>query len=87
MASQYQHRQFFRRVPNALPAWHFETRDAELGVDLEGLTETQVELIFEAFTVLPEEQQADFQGINALANDGGGIDALHNEAAPVAFRT
>lgn len=84
MASQYQHRQFFRRVPNALLARYFETRDVELDVDFGELTKTQVEPIFEAFTALPKKQQAamevDFQDINALANDGG-IDALNNEAA------
>lgn len=84
MASQYQHRQFFRRVPNALLARYFEAREVDLGVDFGHMTETQVEPIFEAFTTLPVEQQADmevdFQDINALANDGG-IDALNNEAA------
>jgi hypothetical protein len=83
MASQYHHRQFFRRVPNALLARYFDARDVALGVDFEKLTETQVDPIFEAFTTLPEEQQADmevdFQDINALATDGG-IEALRNEA-------
>jgi hypothetical protein len=84
MVSQYQHRQFFRRVPNALLAGYFETRDIDLGVDFGKLKETEVEPIFQAFTVLPEERQAvmevDFQDINALASDGG-IEALRNEAA------
>jgi hypothetical protein len=79
MASQYQHRQFFRRVPNALLAQYFEARVAGLGVELGKLKETEVEPIFEAFTALPEDQQADmeidFQDINALASDGS------NEAA------
>lgn len=84
MSSQNQHRQFFRRVPNEFLAQYFEMMGAELGVNFEDLTETQVEPIFESFTTLPEEHQAamevDFQNINALANDGG-IDALCNEAA------
>ncbi len=84
MASQYQHRQFFRRVPNALLARYFEAREVALDVDFGDLTETQVEPIFEAFTTLPVDQQADmevdFQDINALATDGG-IEALRNEAA------
>jgi len=84
MAGQYQHRQFFRRVPNALLAKYFETRGVDLGVDFEKLTETDVEPIFQEFAALSEEQKAnlevDFQDINALANDGG-IDALRNEAA------
>lgn len=58
MASQYQHPQFFRRVPNALLALYFETMDAALSVDFGKLTETEVEPVFEAFTALPEEQQA-----------------------------
>jgi len=83
MATQYQHRQFFRRVPNALLAEYFEARAVDLNVPFDDLNETQVDPIFEAFTALPEEQQAtmevDFQDINALATDGG-IDALLNEA-------
>ena len=43
MASQYQHRQFFRRVPNTLLAQYFKTRDIDLGVDFEKLTETKLE--------------------------------------------
>ena len=82
MASQYQHRQFFRRVPNALLARYFEARDVDLGVEFGDLTETQVEPVFEVFTALPVEQQAnmevDFQDINALATDGD-IEALRNE--------
>jgi len=35
MASQYQHRQFFRRVPNGLLARCFEARDVGLGVDFD----------------------------------------------------
>lgn len=84
MASQYQHRQFFRRVPNALLARYFEASDVDLGVDFKDLTETQVEPIFVAFTALPEEKQAemevDFQDINALASEGG-VEVLLNEAA------
>jgi hypothetical protein len=83
MASQYQHRQFFRRVPNQFLSAYFKSRDTDLGVDFAKLTETEVEPIFGAFTALPEEQQAaievGFQNINALASDAG-IEALCNEA-------
>lgn len=83
MATQYQHRQFFRRVPNDLLSAYFSSRGTDLGVDFSKLTETEVEPVFVAFTALPEEQQAtmevDFQDINALASDAG-IDALLNEA-------
>ncbi len=84
MAGQYQHRQFFRRVPYKLLAQYFESRNTDLSVDFEKLRKTEVEPVFEAFTALPEEEQAamevNFQDINALANEGG-IDALRNEAA------
>jgi hypothetical protein len=83
MAGQYQHRQFFRRVPNKLLSAYFETRNIVLVEDFTKLRETEVEPIFSAFTTLPEEQQAtievDFQDINALASDAG-IEALRNEA-------
>ena len=83
MASQYQHRQFFRRMPNALLARYFEATDTDLKLDFGKLRETEVEPIFQAFTALPEDQQAvmevDFQDINALACDSG-IGALRNEA-------
>ena len=83
MASQYQHRQFLRRVPNALLARYFESKESDLGLDFGKLKESEVELIFLAFTALPEEQQAamevDFQDINALASDAG-MGTLLNEA-------
>jgi hypothetical protein len=47
MASQYQHRQFFRPVPNRLLADYFESRDTDLGVDFGQLKETEIEPIFE----------------------------------------
>lgn len=84
MASQYQHRQFFRRVPNLLLADYFKARDIRLGVEFEKLKETEVAPIFEAFIALSEELlaiiEADFQQVNALAC-AGGVEALHNEAA------
>ena len=83
MASQYQHRQFFRRTPNELLARYFETRNVSLEVDLTKIKETDVEPLFKSFTSLPEDLQAkmevNFQDINALACDGG-IGALLNEA-------
>ena len=83
MASQYQHRQFFRRVPNLLLAKYFEAKGIPLDVDFGKLKETEVEPIFAAFTALPEDTQSavevDFQDINALASEGG-ISALLNQA-------
>ena len=80
---QYQHRQFFRRVPNKYLAEYFEQKGVDLGVDFKKLKESEVEPIFKAFITLDEDEQAsiemDFQDINALASDSG-IDALRNEA-------
>ena len=79
MAGQYQHRQFFRRVPNTLLALYFDSKNADIGVDFGKLMGKEVEPVFHAFTALSEEQQAamevDFQDINALASEGG-IEAL-----------
>ncbi len=47
MASQYQHRQFFRRVPNVLLARYFKSRELDLELDFVKLKETEVEPIFE----------------------------------------
>lgn len=40
MANQYQHRQFFRRVPNEQLARYSEARDTDSRVDFASLTET-----------------------------------------------
>lgn len=84
MSSQYQHRQFFRWVPNALLRKYFEAKGIDLDMEYEKLREADVEPIFSAFIALPETQQSnmemDFQAINALASDGG-TGTLLNEAA------
>ena len=49
MASQYSHLQFFRKVPKALLAHYFSSRDALLDVDLTKLKETDVESVLAAF--------------------------------------
>lgn len=84
MAGQYSHRQFFRRVPNELLARYFTTKEVSLGLDVAELDDAKgVESIFDAFTNLPEDQQAvmevDFQDIDAMACEGG-IGALLDEA-------
>jgi hypothetical protein len=53
------HRQFFRRVPNELLARYFLAKEVSLGLDLAELDDAKgVESIFDAFTDLPEDQQA-----------------------------
>ncbi len=83
MAGQYSHKQFFRHIPNFQLDNYFTSKNIDLGVNLKELKEKDVESIFQAFTALPEEQQAsieaEFQDIDALACEGG-ITALIDEA-------
>ena len=84
MARQYSHRQFFRHVPNALLARYFhEKRKVLKEIAFDQFKETEVEPIFQAFTALPPEQQAEieaeFQEIDGMACPGG-VMALTDEA-------
>ncbi len=83
MAGQYSHKHFFRHVPNHKLAEYFSVKAIELGTDLSELKEKEVDAIFNAFTALPEEQQAtieaEFQDIHSMACEGG-ITALIDEA-------
>lgn len=80
---QYSHLQFFRHTPNAQLAAYFSFKGVDLGVDWDKLKEKETEAILKAFTLLPDEQQAEieaeFQDVNALACEGG-IAALIDEA-------
>lgn len=84
MTSQYSHLQFFRRVPNALLALYFESRDAVLSVDFPELKEGDVDPILHSFLELPDDRQAEieaeFQDVHALACEGG-VGALVDEAS------
>ena len=86
MAAQYSHMQFFRHVPNAQLAAYFESKDIDLGINFteeRGKKKKKKEEIFQAFTALPEDQQAnieaEFQDVNAMACEGG-VAALIDEA-------
>ncbi len=86
MAPQYSHMQFFRHVPNAQLAAYFESKDIDLGINFteeKGKKKKKKEEIFQAFTALPEDQQAnieaEFQDVNAMACEGG-VAALIDEA-------
>lgn len=80
---QYSHLQFFRQTPNTQLAAYFSSKSIDLGIDLIKLKKKDTEAILQAFTQLPDEQQAEieaeFQDINALACEGG-IAALIDEA-------
>ena len=86
MAAQYSHMQFFRHVPNAQLAAYFESKDIDLGINFteeRGKKKKKKEEIFQAFTALPKDQQAnieaEFQDVNAMACEGG-VAALIDEA-------
>lgn len=81
MTTQYSHRQFFRRTPNALLEKYFATKGIKLDIDF---SDSKAKgYLFQAFTELPEEQQAmietEFQNVNAMACEGG-VAALIDEA-------
>ena len=83
MSSPYSHKQFFRRVPNALLSQYFKRRNVALKLDFAELKETDSDSLFDAFTSLPEGQQGDieaqFQDVHAMASEGG-VRALIDEA-------
>jgi hypothetical protein len=84
MASQYSHLQFFRSTPNALLGRYFSEKHGVLQeIDFGKLKEREVESIFQGFTALPSEKQAQIeaecQDINAMACQGG-VTALTDEA-------
>lgn len=83
MASQYSHKHFFRRIPNFQLNNYFSSKNIDLGINFNNITEKDADAIFTAFTQLPENQQAlieaEFQDIHAMASEGG-VNALIDEA-------
>ena len=84
MASQYSHMQFFRSTPNALLGRYFSEKHGVLQeIDFDKLKEREVGAIFQGFTALPSEKQAQIeaecQDIDAMACQGG-VTALTDEA-------
>jgi len=84
MARQYSHRQFFRRVPNTLLRQYFQEKKNVLHeIAFDDLKENEMEPIFQAFTALSPEQQAEIeaelQDIDNMACQGG-VTALTDEA-------
>jgi len=84
MAGQYEHRQFFRRMPDNQLDDYFKANKTPIEIDWKALDKkNRADIIFEAFAALPEDIQAtievDFQNIEAMACEGG-ISALLDEA-------
>ena len=75
MARHYQPKRFFRHAPNRLLQRYFADRNLLHEVDFDALTETQVDLIYEAWLKLPEDArnviEQDFQDIDELATEAG----------------
>jgi hypothetical protein len=84
MARQYSHTQFFRLVPNAQLGRYFQEKKNVLHeITFAELKETEVDPIFQSFTALPFEQQAEIeaelQDIDNMSCPGG-VTALADEA-------
>ncbi len=84
MAGQYSHLQFFRHTPNALLGRYFHEKHGVLQeIAFDKLKEAEVDPIFQGFTSLPEDKQAQIeaecQDIDAMACQGG-VKALADEA-------
>ena len=91
MAGQYSHKQFFRYVPNAQLANYFEAKKINLVVDFKDYNGKEVDTIFQVFTALAEDQQADikaeFQNLDAMACDGGIVALVDWEVAQTLSNT
>ena len=83
MPAQYSNRQFFRKVPNQYLARYFKAKNIQTEVDIEKLKENDIDALQGILNQLSNNQkteiEADFQGVNALACEGGAI-ALADEA-------
>jgi len=73
VARHYQPRGFLRHAPNRLLQQYFTGRRVLAVVDFGALTEPQIEPIYEAWLLLPEEarneMEQDFQEIDDLATE------------------
>jgi len=83
MVTQYSNRQFFRKTPNQYLAQYFELHGGDFEVDINQLKENDTEAMQAILNTLESSLvasvEADFQGVNALACEGG-IVALVDEA-------
>lgn len=84
MTRQYSPRSFLRQASNELLARYFHERGLLEDVEIGGLSETEIEPVFEAWMALPAQRSAevesDFAVVDLLADDLG-MRALLDEAA------
>ena len=95
MARHYTITSFFRQVPNALLKRYFQQRGVLADLDFDGMKETKIEPLMEAWLALPAEQrkemEAEFREIFELSCEKG-VKAIIDEARwqmrddPEAFR-
>ena len=85
MARHFDPKKVLRDVSNGLLAEFFARRGGLPGVPWDGLGETDVEPIFEAWQKMPEAEQVEvqliLQDVNELADERG-LNVLVEEAAP-----
>lgn len=81
--AQYSNRHFFRQTPNHYLTLYFESKGIDVDTDINALKENDSDALQGIINQLDDTQkadiEADFQGINALACEGG-INALVDEA-------
>jgi hypothetical protein len=81
--AHYSNRQFFRQTPNHYLALYFDSKGIDMDTDISQLKETDIDVLQGIINQLGDAQkaniEADFQGVNALAREGG-INALVDEA-------
>ncbi len=84
MARNYSPKTFLRQAPNVILKEYFRRRGELTDIDFDGLTETQVDPIFEAMEAMPPSRttaiETDFRQINELACPRG-VEAILEEAA------
>jgi hypothetical protein len=57
MARHYSTREFFRQVPNALLKRYFDAKGVLAGFNFAAMTEAKIDLLFDAWKVLPDTQR------------------------------
>ncbi|EGG93313.1 hypothetical protein IMCC1989_1359 [gamma proteobacterium IMCC1989] len=81
--AHYSNRHFFRQAPNHYLALYFDSKGIDVDTDINALKENDIDALQGILNPLEDALtasiEADFQGVNALAREGG-INALNDEA-------
>ena len=57
MSRHYSTREFFRQVPNALLKRYLDAKGVLVGFNFAAMTEAKIDLLFDAWKVLPDTQR------------------------------